>query len=268
MLHIKDILLRVLLTACVLVVAASCHKLPEGVLDKKQMVSLLTDIHKGESVVEMQRGIYASDSMKKAVKQSILLKHGVTQAQLDTSFVYYGNHIEDYIAIYDDVIKTLEEEMKTATGRKVSAPVFADGDSVNVWPLSPVYKLSANDDLRNIVFEIPKDDNWKSGDNYSLQFKILNSRQSVPQFKATLYAKYNNGKIELRPGGSVVNGWMKVRLVTDSTLSASSVYGVISFSLEEGENVYLDSISLVRLRNRSERYYERNSQRTYNFLEK
>lgn len=266
MLHFRKLSIKGCLPAmCMALLAASCTKLPEDVLDKKEMVSLLVDIHKGESVVDIQRGIYGRDSMKKMVKQSILLKHGITQARLDTSFVYYGHHIEDYLEIYDDVIKKLEEELKASNGNKNRAPVFAEGDSVNVWHLSPMYKLSADDGLRNIVFEIPKDDNWREGDNYLLQFKIINSRQQSPQFKATLYARYDSGRVELRPVSSVVNGWMKVRLVTDSTMLPASVFGAINYDLAAGENVYLDSVSLVRTRNRKETYFERNGQRKLNF---
>ena len=101
---------------CIALCSISCSKLPDNVLNKKDMTSLLVDIHKGESVVELQRGYFPSDSMIKMVKQSILQKHGVSQAQLDTSFVWYGNHIEDYIEIYDEVIANLEEDLKSVKG--------------------------------------------------------------------------------------------------------------------------------------------------------
>lgn len=255
--HIKCVLLLFAMA-----VIAGCNNLPDGVLNKKEMASLLVDIHKGESVVDMQRGIYRNDSMRKVVKQSILLKHGVTQAQLDTSFVYYGNHIEDYLEIYDEVIKQLEEQLTTAKGNKVNTPVFAEGDSVNIWQLSPVYKLSSADELNNIIFNIEKDDTWKNGDNYMLKFKVVNSRQQQPKIKAVMYARYDDGRVELRPSPSLSNGWLKLRLVTDSTQMPQSVFGSISYTLEKGETVYLDSISLVRTRNRKDTYNERHGQRT------
>lgn len=250
---------------CMAFCIISCTKLPDGVLDKKEMTSLLVDIHKGESVVETQRGVYASDSMKKVVKQSILLKHGVTQAQLDTSFVWYGNHIEDYLSIYEDVIKHLEDDLKETKGNKSQTPVFAEGDSIDIWPMSHTYRLSDRDVLRNIVFEIPKDNTWQNGDNYNLQFKLINSRQQVPQIKATIYARYDDGRVEFRPSSALNNDWLKVRLVTDSTSQPSVIFGAISYQLEGGENIYLDSVSLVRTRNRRDTYFERNGQRTYVF---
>ncbi len=241
-----------------------CTKLPDGVLDKKEMAALLADIHKGESVVEMQRGVYSGDSMKKVVKQSILLKHGVTQAQLDTSFVWYGNHIEDYLSIYEDVIKQLEEEQKTVKGSKNQSPVFSEGDSIDIWPLSRTYKLSDSNILQNINFAMERDSTWKNGDNYILQFKLVNNRQQVPQARAVIYAVYADGRVEFRPS-STLNNWVKVRLVTDSTVQPVSLAGSISYQFEPKENVYIDSVSLVRTRNRKDTYFERNGQRTIVF---
>lgn len=261
----NELIVRSAAAGIIAVCAVGCKKLPDGVLDKKEMADLLVDVHKGESVVEMQRGVYYNDSMKKVVKQSILLKHGITQSQLDTSFVWYGNHIEDYLDIYEDVIKQLEDELKETKGNKGQAPVFAEGDSIDVWPMSHTYKFSDKDIVHNITFDIPKDSTWKNGDNYLLQFKLINSRQKTPQFKAILYAKYDDGRVEFRPSSSVSNDWLKVRLVTDSTLQPSTVFGTISYKLERGENVYLDSVSLVRTRNRRDTYFERNGQRTYVF---
>lgn len=248
---------------CAALCLYGCNKLPDGVLDKNEMVDLLVDIHKGESVVELQRGIYYNDSLKKVMKQSILLKHGVTQAQLDTSFVWYGNHIEDYLEVYDEVISRLEGELKEVQVSGMATPVFAEGDSTNVWPMSSTYKIADGDFYRNIIFEINPDENWKNGDNYQLQFKAVNSRQHVPNVKAVVYAEYDNGRVEFRPSSSLNNNWLKVRLVTDSMKMPQKVFGSISYELEPGENVYLDSISLVRTRNRRETYYERNGQRAF-----
>lgn len=264
MLCFKKSIFGCVTAGCMTFGVIGCTKLPDGVLDKKEMAELLTDIHKGESVVEMQRGVYSGDSMKKVVKQSILLKHGVTQAQLDTSFVWYGNHIEDYLEIYEDVIKRLEDEQKTVKGNRSRTPVFAEGDSIDIWPLSHTYKLSDSDILQNINFEIARDSTWRNGDNYILQFKCLNTRQQVMQAEAVIYAVYDDGRVEFRPS-STMNNWVKVRLVTDSMSQPISVFGSISYQFEPSENVYIDSVSLVRTRNRKDTYSERNGQRTFTF---
>ena len=61
-----------------------CKSTPNEVLPQEDMAQLLADIHIGESIVDGERTKYYNDSLKKTVKQSILVKHRVTQSQLDT----------------------------------------------------------------------------------------------------------------------------------------------------------------------------------------
>ena len=65
---------------CILCVAAaallsSCSKTPKGVIPANKT--------KGDAVVELNRSDYGSDESRKALKQSILIKNGYTQADFD-----------------------------------------------------------------------------------------------------------------------------------------------------------------------------------------
>lgn len=245
--------------------AVSCDSLPENVIPKDRMIDVLTDIHKGESVIEMQRGYYRDDSLKKVMKQSVLLRHGITQEMLDTSFVWYGNHIEDYIEVYDGVIARLEEEAKTAKRGNFNQPVFAEGDSIDVWPFAHTYRINDKMPLDNIVFDLPVDQTWKEGDNYQLQYRIVNNREPNPQVKSVIFAEYDDGKVEFRSSTGIIDGWTRVRLVTDSMKLPQRIYGSISFDISDDNVVMLDSISMVRTRNRRDNYYQRNAQRYVDF---
>ena len=94
------------------------------VLGKKEMASLLTDVHKGESLIEINHNQFSSDSMRRVMKQSVLDAHGVTQQQWDSSLSYYGRNIEQYIELYDIVIAGLEQELKNVNSRVNSMFVF------------------------------------------------------------------------------------------------------------------------------------------------
>ena len=113
----------------------ACDRTPDYVIGPKEMTSLLVDIHKGESVIDLNRSAYSSDSMRKVVKQSIYAKHGVTAEQVDTSLVWYGHNVEKYIEIYDGVIEQLEKDIKNADvssgGERLHLAVV--GDSVDAW---------------------------------------------------------------------------------------------------------------------------------------
>lgn len=252
----------ILLTVISSVVIISCKKTPDWVLDKDDMASLLIDIHKGESVIEYERSRYYNDSLKKVMKQSIYARHGVTAEMVDTSFVWYGNHIEDYLEVYDVVIDRLENELNQSNS-SVDVPVFAAGDSIDVWAGSPRYRINYSIPLRNIAFSASVDENSEAGDNYMLQFKIMNPRTVPSKVKAGLYAEYDGGIIESKTGTATNEGWLRVRLVTDSTKTIKSVYGNISFGVSEGESFYIDSLSFVRTRKNAVTYIQRGGQRHF-----
>lgn len=233
----------------------SCSDRPEYVLDKKEMTALLIDVHKGESVIENQRTRYSTDSMKKVMKQSVYANHGVTAAQVDSSLIWYGNHIEDYIEIYDKVIAGLEEELDA----RGEVPIFAEGDSVNVWSGSHSYRLDGTIPVRSITFSIDNDVNFIPGDNYQLNFKIVNNRYPV-MFKSGIYAEYIDGDMEYRHGSANYNGWQHIRLVTDSAKTVSRIFGSLRFNVGDDEIIYVDSVSLIRTRLREDTY-QRGSQR-------
>ena len=93
-------------------VLIACNSTPGYVIGEDDMVSLLVDVHKGEAYVEMNSGSFYSDSLKKTFRQTIFMRHNVTQEQFDTSLMWYGHHIDQYKKVYDRVIERLEDEEK------------------------------------------------------------------------------------------------------------------------------------------------------------
>ena len=108
---------------CILCVAAaallsSCSKTPKGVIPEKDMAVLLADMAEGDAVVELNRSDYGSDESRKALKQSILIKNGYTQADFDKSLMWYGHNLDIYGDVYDDVVQLAfsypaDSEMRT-----------------------------------------------------------------------------------------------------------------------------------------------------------
>ena len=104
---------------CILCVTAaallsSCSKTPKGVIPEKDMAVLLADMAEGDAVVELNRSDYGSDESRKALKQSILIKNGYTQADFDKSLMWYGHNLDIYGDVYDDVVSILEDRQRDA----------------------------------------------------------------------------------------------------------------------------------------------------------
>jgi hypothetical protein len=106
---------KTLIYALLLIVFAlsSCgesqKKSRDGILSEKQMVSLLIETHLVDAIL-ISQDASASDKQDKGLfyYPSVLEKHGITKAQMDSSVAWYMRNPEAYARIYASVIKDLE----------------------------------------------------------------------------------------------------------------------------------------------------------------
>lgn len=95
-----------------LFVIVSCKKSdevkkPEGLLSEEEMVEVLTDIHLIEGA---RTGLVIMGDSVGGVNEhykAFFIKHEVTQAQYDSSFVYYSKNPIIFDEIYERVIQNL-----------------------------------------------------------------------------------------------------------------------------------------------------------------
>lgn len=246
-----------------LTIIVGCNSVPDGVLPKEKMAQLLADMHIGESIVDAEHTKYYSDSLKKTVKQSILVGHGVTQEELDSSFAWYGRNIEEYIEVYDRVIEILNEDLtRIGAGKEEKVTISLEGDSVDTWQGTRYYTINHNSASRYITFRLSKDRNWENGDCYIWRMKLINN---ITPVKWGIVADYADGTTEYTNSTAYNEGWNDIKLITDSTKSLNRIYGYMYVSPKDGEQIYLDSISLVRMRVNRDYYHQRSMQKKFDY---
>lgn len=253
---------RIVYTLCVIVLCVGCNSAPGYVIPQDKMARLLADIHIGESIVESNREEYEIDSVKKALKQSIYIKHNVSQEQVDTSFVWYGQNIEEYIEVYDKVIAILEEDIRNVKVPIDNMQFVVAGDSADAWPGLRYRLLTALAPDRYLSFSINRDENWKNGDIYEWKFKLINNQTSI---NWTIGVDYADGSSEYKNIIVSQDGWHDITLYCDSTKSHSRVYGIAVADLKYHDRIHVDSISLVRTRLNPQVYRRRFSQQIYDY---
>ena len=250
----RRILAAPLLYAVSAVMFMSCDRTPDYVIKPDDMASLLVDIHKGEGVVDLNSSAYRSDSARKALKQSIYMRHGVTAEQFDTSLVWYGHNIEKYIEVYDMVIEQLEKELKdadvAAAGEKVQLAVI--GDSVDAWNDARYRRFAYGYPSDNLKFSFRRDENWEDGDVYTWRMYVTNR---LSPLRVTIGADYNDGTTDYVTSTVSSDGWNEIAFQSDTARSLRYVYGMMELDPKRGEIAYVDSITLVRTRFKPDSYY-------------
>jgi len=85
------------------------------ILSEKKMSELLIDTHLADAILFIDKS-RADEKRDKGLfyYPSVLEKHGITKAQMDSSVAYYMRNPAAYARIYDRVMKDLESRQASA----------------------------------------------------------------------------------------------------------------------------------------------------------
>lgn len=103
----KNKVLLIALMVCTLVLSG-CR--PKGILHSREMRSVITDLHKVDALLEVTNVSRYNSEVRSIYYAQVLEKHGITQAQFDSSLVWYTAHPQLFDKIYPRVMKNLEHE--------------------------------------------------------------------------------------------------------------------------------------------------------------
>lgn len=236
----------------------ACKGVPDHVIQPEDMSELLADRHIAEAVVDYNGPQWRTDSQRIALRDAVYMRHGVTQADVDTSLDWYGHNIGRYMEVYDRTIEILESRITGSDARVRAEQVTIAGDSVDVWPGSRFYAISRLSPSRNLQFGLHGDENSERGDLYTWRVKFANNQHEASW---TVVAEYADSTLEYISERVNGGGWHEITLQTDSTRTARRIYGSLMLASGERGPVWLDSVSLVRHHLRPDTYGKRYKQR-------
>lgn len=241
----------------VLVVLSGCKiNRPDDVLSPKVMEEVLYDYHLAQAILaqEGQSEKYKRDYYIEWVFQ----KHGITQAELDTSLVWYTRYPKEFAKIYD---KLSERSVKDRTQaamllERIEKSSFSveSGDSVDLWYLNNSAILSSSIYLDKIQFSMKADTTFHKSDTitWKLNNTFVSRNDTLPlQLYLALSMRYNNSKVFTID--TLLNGDASLELTTviDSVVELGSVTGFVQYidsTANKDACAVLTDISLVRQR--------------------
>lgn len=235
----------------ILFVAVACSKVPGYVIPQDKMASILADIHVGEAVIELNRSDYRTDSAKMVMLQSVLARYNVSKHDLDTSFDWYGHNISYYMEVYVKTIDLLERRVAETGNRIAAENISIAGDSVDVWNAASFISFDNMSPTKFITFSLNADENWERGDSYTWRAKFTNNTENSLW---GIMADYSDGSREMYTSELSGDGWRELKFVSDSTKTATHVYGYLSANPRGLTTIWADSLMLIRNRLDEETY--------------
>ena len=96
-----------------LCVVVGCR--PRGILSNREMRDVLYDLHRADGAIQVAGYNYSHDQEVAGYYKNVLDKHGITQAQFDSSLVWYTNNPQIFNKIYPKVLERLEADLAAET---------------------------------------------------------------------------------------------------------------------------------------------------------
>lgn len=237
-----------LLVVCI----SACQvKRPNAVLSDAEMENVLYDFHIAKAMGEE---VPYNESYKRVLYiESVYKKHGITQADFDTSMVWYARNPEALTKVYEKVNQRLKADrdgINHLIALRDNKPKESQpGDSINVWAWRHIYELSGMPFDNKITFALPSDSNFKDRDTlkWTVRFHFNGKKPDstlVPLMTMQiLYEKDTVSRmLKIKKSGTET-----LILAADTLGKLKEVRGFIYYPMQKTvQSLLADRISLMR----------------------
>lgn len=228
--------------------SCTAGKRPSGVLSPQRMEEVLYDYHLAQAVSTDLRG--GDRYQKELYLNYVFDKHGTTEAQFDSSMVWYARNPKALSAIYEHLLVRTDAELdrvsalKAVAERRVAKPV--EGDSADLWYELPHLLFSSFPPERNRTFSIPADSNFQVRDSLVFDGQLVFMRHGLAN--VSLVATFDDGTCRGVDSTFSSTGHLHLVLPTDTTL-VRELNGTIHWSpAADDDQLLFTGISLTRYR--------------------
>jgi len=156
-----------------LMMVACKPTVPSEYIQPDAMEDILYDYHIGQAMGKSDYGA-KGDYERNKLFVAVLKKHDITEADFDSSLVYYYSHIDRLQAIYRRVNERLAAEAKglgTAIGELNQYSKYSTtGDTANIWRQTSELLLVPRPTMNCFNFKVKADSTFRLGDSFMLQF--------------------------------------------------------------------------------------------------
>lgn len=232
---------------------ASCEtKVPAGIISSSDMVDVLYDYHLAQAMAAQ-----ASDSSAyryRVYTQAVLQKYGLTQAEFDSSMVWYTRHADYLYDVYKQVDQRFSEsggDGGAAVRRSTYTSLSSEGDTANVWS-GPTFALLTSQGSNNrFHFTLPTDTSYHTGDRIMWHFySDWICREGERGAQAVLSLCLENDSVVVTTQSIYGNGEQRI-MAPKVSLPVKRISGFVYITSAWGTSLkllLLSDVSLVRMR--------------------
>jgi len=245
--------IKTLLLAAVAAFVTACKPtVPKEYIQPDDMEDILYDFYVSKAMASRGDN-YGYDRM--LYYTATLKKHGVSEAEYDSSLVYYYTHADKLSKIYKSLSERIGDKAKQL-GASVSegeyANLSANGDTANVWRDATTAVLMPVPPYNRIDFTLKADTTYRRGDSFLLKFTSNFIYQSGTK-SATAYVAvtYKGDSVVVSQTRVSYSGMAQLRIPANDEADIKDIRGFIYLSKGKEESsvqklMFIDGIQLIR----------------------
>ena len=237
---------------------------PRGILSEKKMTDVLVDYHLAQGMAEAQ--VTDADIARYKYIQAVFKKHRITEAEFDSSMVYYSGRAEEFTHIYDNVVTRVQAqaerlglEASASANQDQFASLTSEGDTANIWLGKNFACIVANPVQCVWSFQMKADSTFRPGDSFLWRFKSQFVSRSMNNEAIALLNFYYETDTVVCETELLRNSYMnEVRHNPNKTLdslSLRSISGYIYLPLVKSDPpkpLLISEIQLIRMHKKVE----------------
>lgn len=222
-------------------IGAGCSKRPKNILSEDKMVAVMTDIQIAEAY-DRSGGAneYLNGRNRELLGRGVLMQHGVTPEEMDSTLAWYGRNMDEYPKLYKKIDAELSRrQLKYA---RAAGESENEGSSADLWPYSRHYVIDGKSLTDGIVANIPSVD-LEPGAKITWKMSV----DGATARNLTLGVDYADGSSEVyKQTNRSLDKMVEISLQTDSILEVSNIFAIADFEYS-APRVLIDSVQLTKL---------------------
>lgn len=222
-------------------IGAGCSKRPKNILSEDKMVAVMTDIQIAEAY-DRSGGAneYLNGRNRELLGRGVLMQHGVTPEEMDSTLAWYGRNMDEYPKLYKKIDAELSRrQLKYA---RAAGESENEGSSADLWPYSRHYVIDGKSLTDGIVANIPSVD-LEPGAKITWKMSV----DGATARNLTLGVDYADGSSEVyKQTNRSLDKMVEISLQTDSILEVSNIFAIADFEYSV-PRVLIDSVQLTKL---------------------
>ena len=227
-------------------------KVPKDVIQPQAMEDLLYDYHLATTLSADLP--YNENYKKEAYLAYVFKKHHVTEAEFDSSMVWYSRHSDEMTTIYQNLQKRMEttaEQLKKQTSRHSGeVSVSLSGDTVDLWQDRTLYWLTAYGLTNKLTFDLKADTSFHEKDRlvWEADFSFLPKGKTSGRVVMGVNLTFSNDSTQGMTRVVSMSGMQRLVITPQTANKKNNHTRIMNNTARQETSELLSRIQLMRYR--------------------